>query len=70
MLYTISAMHSVPGGSPDTKDTVENVIVRAAQPGIWTVEVRAAEINQDARPSTPAVDSAFALVVTGGVRVP
>jgi hypothetical protein len=32
--------------------------------------VRAAEINQDAYPNTPAADAAFALVVTGGVRVP
>ena len=66
----LAAMASVPGGAPNTIDTVENVIVRAAQPGTWTVEVRAAEINQDARPSTPAIDSAFALVVTGGVRIP
>ena len=66
----LAAMGSAAGGSPNTLDTVENVIVRAAEPGNWTVEVRAAEINQDARPSTPAVDSAFALVVTGGVRIP
>ena len=55
---------------PETKDTVENVIVRAAHSGTWTVEVRAAEINQDARPGTPEADAAFALVVTGGVLVP
>lgn len=62
--------YSVVGGSPNTIDTVENVFVRSPLAGNWTVEVRAAEINQDAVPSTPAVDAAFALVVTGGVRVP
>jgi hypothetical protein len=66
----LAGNYSVPGGSPNTKDTVENVLVRWAEAGSWTVEVRAAEINQDAVPSTPAVDAAFALVVTGGVRVP
>ena len=66
----LASQWSVAGGSPNTLDTVENVLVRAAEAGNWTVEVRAAEINQDARPSTPAVDAAFALVVTGGVRIP
>jgi hypothetical protein len=66
----LAGNYSTPGGAPNTIDTVENVLVRAAEAGNWTVEVRAAEINQDAVPSTPAVDSAFALVVTGGVRVP
>ena len=66
----LAGNYSVSGGAPNTKDTVENVIVRAAEAGQWTVEVRAAEINQDAVPSTPAVDAAFALVVTGGVRIP
>lgn len=66
----LGKMYSVPGGTANTKDTVENVIVRAAEAGNWTVEVRAAEINQDAYPSTPAADAAFALVVTGGTRVP
>jgi serine protease AprX len=59
---------SAPGGSPNTIDTVENVIVPTAEVGDWTVEVRAAEINQDAHPATPAADAAFALVVTGGTE--
>jgi hypothetical protein len=66
----LASQWSVPGGSPNTKDTVENVYVRAAEVGNWTVEVSAPEVNQDAHPATPAIDAAFALVVTGGVRVP
>ncbi len=66
----LESQWSTVGGGPNTKDTVENVIIRAASPGNWTVEVRAAEINQDAVPSSPAADAAFGLVVTGGVRVP
>ena len=46
------------------------VLVPNAQVGIWTVEVRAAEINVDAYPTTPAADAVFALVVTGGRRQP
>jgi serine protease AprX len=57
---------STAGGSPNTIDTVENVLIPNAQVGNWTVEVRAAEINQDAYPTTPAADAVFALVVTGG----
>jgi hypothetical protein len=66
----LASPYSAAGGAPNTIDTVENVIVRATEPGHWTVEVRAAEINQDAHPATPAADAVFALVVTGGVRVP
>ncbi|HET9316097.1 MAG TPA: S8 family serine peptidase [Vicinamibacteria bacterium] len=62
--------YSKSGGSPNTIDTVENVLVPNAQVGTWTVEVRAAEINADAYPATPAADAVFALVVTGGRRVP
>ncbi len=60
---------STPGGSPNTVDTVENVFVAAPEAGVWTVEVRAAEINQDAFRDTREIDDAvFSLVVTGGVR--
>ena len=59
---------STAGGSPNTVDTVENVFVTSPQAGIWGVEVRAAQINQDAYTSTPAADAVFALVVTGGAR--
>lgn len=62
---------STPGGSPNTIDTVENVFVPSPAAGLWTVEVRAAEINRDADlKSRNIVDAAYALVVTGGVRLP
>ena len=66
----LASPQSTPLGSPNTKDTVENVILARPRAGRWTVEVRAAEVNQDAHLATPAVDAAFALVVTGGTRVP
>ncbi len=56
---------SVSGGSPNTIDNVENVIVANPAAGTWTVEIIAAEINQDGHPATAAVDTAFALVVGG-----
>ena len=57
---------STSGGSPNTIDTLENVIVPSPAPGTWTVEVTAAEINQDAALVTrKIVDAAFGLVVTG-----
>jgi len=58
---------SVPGGSPNTIDTVENVFVENPADGLWTVEVIASEINQDGHVETPALDADFALVVSGGV---
>ncbi len=56
---------SIPGGQPNTVDTVENVFVRNPASGDWKVELHAAEINQDAHRATPAADAVFALVVTG-----
>ena len=57
---------SSPGGSPNTKDTVENVFVQNPGEGVWTVEVRGDEIVQDARLETSGVtDADFALVVSG-----
>ena len=54
------------GGAPNNKDTVENVWVENPEPGLWTVEVSADEINADARPETPGVDDVdFSLVVSG-----
>ncbi len=57
--------YSTSGGTPNTVDTVENVFVQNPSAGTWTVQVRAAEINQDAHLATPAADAVFALVVTG-----
>ena len=69
----LAGNYSVPGGSPNTIDTVENVFVASPETGAWTVEVVAAAINQDGHLPTPRSDSAFALVVTGatlGVKHP
>jgi serine protease AprX len=56
---------STPGGNANTIDTVENVFVQSPEPGTWTVEVLASEINADAHPETPGVDDAdYALVVS------
>lgn len=56
---------STVGGSANTRDTLECVIVPSPQSGVWTVQVIASEINQDARLESPEVDADFALVVTG-----
>jgi len=63
------AMWSSPGGSPDNLDTVENVFVQNPEPGFWTVQVTATEINQDSHPATLELDADYALVVSG-VSVP
>lgn len=60
-----TATTSAPGGVADTKNTVENVFLSAPEAGLWTVEVRASDVNQDAHVETPAVDVDFALVVSG-----
>jgi hypothetical protein len=62
----LDGTHSVAGGSPNTIDTVENVFVMNPEEGTWTVEVTAAEVNQDAHLDTPDPDVTFALVATGG----
>lgn len=64
----LAGMWSVPGGEPNTKDTVENVFIETPEPGDWTVEVIASEINQDSHLQTPEVDADYALVVSGIVR--
>ncbi|MFT4543406.1 MAG: serine protease AprX [Planctomycetota bacterium] len=60
-----SATTSVPGGNPNTIDTVENVWLESPEAGSWIVEVFAHEVNQDTHLETPAVDADFALVVSG-----
>jgi hypothetical protein len=57
---------STSGGSPNTIDTVENVFIPNPQAGAWTIEVTAAEINQDGHIQTGAVDMDYALVISGG----
>jgi subtilisin family serine protease len=62
----LSGNFSTSGGSPNTIDTVENVFINSPEPGLWAVDVRADEINQDAFLQSPEPDAVFALVVTGG----
>ena len=56
--------YSASGGSANKVDTVENIIVKDPAPGIWTVEVQAAEINVDAHLETPELDADYALVAS------
>ena len=55
---------STSGGSSNTLDTVENVILDAADVGTWTIEVLGDEIVEDGHPETGATDADYALVVT------
>ncbi|MBN2491538.1 MAG: S8 family serine peptidase [Planctomycetes bacterium] len=65
LAISLSSNYSTTGGAPDTINTVENVFVQDPKPGIYVVEVRASEVNQDTHKETPAVDADFALVVSG-----
>ena len=56
---------SLPGGDEDTINTVENVYVKEPEAGVWTIDVFASEINQDAHLETTEVDADYALVVSG-----
>lgn len=56
---------STPGGTSNTLDPVENVLIENPMPGTWLVEVFADEINADSHVETAAVDADFSLVVRG-----
>jgi hypothetical protein len=58
--------YSTPGGSPNTIDTVENVFVQNPAAGVWTVDVIATLIAQDAHVATGQVDATYALCCVGG----
>jgi len=60
--------YSTPGGTPNTKDTVENVFIANPQAGRWLVEVYGDEIVQDTHVETPQLDADYALVIRGVVR--
>lgn len=60
---------SAAGGSADTLDTVEAVILENPQSGTWTVEVTAPTVTQDAYLATAATDATYALVVNGGTKI-
>lgn len=59
-------LYSQPGGLASSVDTIENVFLASAKQGLWTVEVIAREINEDANLATPHMDAHFALVIQGG----
>jgi serine protease AprX len=61
---------STPGGSPDTKNTVENVFIENPPAGAWTIEIFGDEIIQDSHLATPGLDADYALVVRGKAPVP
>jgi len=61
---------STSGGASNTKDTVENVFLANPEVGLWTVTVRASDVNQDSHVETPGVDVDYALVVSGAKEPP
>ncbi len=58
--------YSLPNGTRDNKNNVENVFVQNPAAGLWKVEIEAREVNQDQYLATPQTDIVFALVTTGG----
>lgn len=65
----LAGNYSTSGGSANAVDTVENVFVQNPAAGTWSIEVIAAEVNQDGHTETGAVDCDFALVASGGAAV-
>jgi len=65
-----AANYSTTGGSANTVDTVENVFVQNPTAGSWTIEVIAAELNQDSHVETGALDCDYALVASGVSTAP
>lgn len=53
------------GGTWNTVDNVQCVIVNEPPSGIWTIQVRAIEVNVDGRTETPELDVDYALAVVG-----
>lgn len=51
------------GGQADRTNNVENVYIQNAVPGIWTVEVRGANVPVSPNPNLPGGTQPFALVV-------
>jgi len=58
--------YSTAGGSADTIDSVECVLVQDPTPGQWIIEVIGTSIVEDAHLDTPTTDATFALVAQGG----
>lgn len=56
---------SIPGGTSNRFDTVENVFLANPEPGRWFIEVFGDEIVQDGHPETGALDADYALISSG-----
>lgn len=61
---------SQPGGTADTKDTVECVFIQNPEAGTWTIQVSADELIQDSHVETPELDADYALVVSPVLSAP
>ena len=61
--------YSVPGGTRDTIDTVENVFIKSPKAGIWTIQVGAFLVVKDSHVETTKTDADFGLVSVGGTFV-
>ncbi len=59
--------YTLPGGAPDTKNTVECVFVETPEPGNWTVQISADEVIQDGFVETPELDVVYSLAAMGGL---
>ncbi len=59
---------STAGGTENTVDTVECVLLTSPQSGVWTVQVIGSDINTDARLETPGINADYALVVVGATH--
>ncbi|MCK6448448.1 MAG: S8 family serine peptidase [Planctomycetes bacterium] len=60
--------YSTTGGVANTKDTVENVLVRLPVAGTWTIQVIGSDVNTDMVSSEPGNNADFALWVTGATK--
>ncbi|MCC6785196.1 MAG: S8 family serine peptidase [Planctomycetes bacterium] len=58
---------SAAGGVANTVDTVECVFVQSPATGVWTIEVLATLVAEDAHVGTTAVDASYALCAVGVV---
>lgn len=53
---------STPGGSPDTRNNVEQIHIVSPATGLWTIRVKATAVNQGPQ--------GYALVISGQVAEP
>jgi hypothetical protein len=66
----LESVWSSPGGSADTKNTVECVFVENPEQGAWTIEVYADEIIEDTHVETTELDADYSLVVSPALSGP